>query len=375
MFDDIDGLLLGRYVSGQCTAAEVALVREWLADDPQRAALVAEFEAVWRASGRAPYEWDVDAGWRAHLASREGVRGRKSPGPIDAGHGSGVVKGTVLTLSPRRPTRRGILRGARPGWLAVAAAVLVVAGSAVAVWRMPGRFHLGGPGSAAPAAMTEYATGKGQRASIRLDDGTQIILGTASRLKIPRDYGEAHRDVYLNGVGYFVVAHDPARPFAVHTARAIARDIGTTFGVRAYAAAADAAAPTEVAVAFGSVALAAVNPTSGHAAEAVVLHADDIGRVDQQGQVSAVHDADVTGALAWTTGRLVFRDTPLREVVAELDRWYDLDIRVSDAPAADRRLTASFSDESVPLVVERIALSLNLQVDSHGRTIVFRSRH
>jgi transmembrane sensor len=123
------------------------------------------------------------------------------------------------------------------------------------------------------------------------------------------------------------------------------------------------------------VALTALDSASGHVADTVLLQAHDIGLIDPQGQVRAVHDADVTGALAWTGGRLVFRDAPLRDVIAELARWYDLDIQVRDSSVAERRLTASFSGESVPLVLERIALSLNLQVDSHGRTIVFRSRH
>jgi transmembrane sensor len=177
--------------------------------------------------------------------------------------------------------------------------------------------------------------------------------------------------VYLDGDGYFVVTHDAAHPFAVHTAHAVARDVGTKFGVRDYAT----ATTTEVAVADGAVSLSVAVPTVGHAADTVLLQADDIGQIDPQGQITAVRDADVAGALAWTDGRLVFRDAPLRDVIAELRRWYDLDLQVHDSAVAARRLTASFSDESVPLVLERIALSLDLRVDRQGRTIVLRPRH
>jgi transmembrane sensor len=349
MHDDFDGPLLARYVSGQCTAAEVAAVREWMAADPSRGQVIAELEAVWRAAARAPYEWDVDAGWRALSDAREGGR-----------------PGHVISLVPRNAAAR---RLAFTWWAVAAAAVLVVAGSTVEFWRAEG--HRVGPSAPSAAPMTEIATQRGQRATLRLADGTQVILGMMSRLRIPRDFGASRRDVYLDGDGYFVVAHDTAHPFAVHTARAVARDVGTTFGVRAYGP----SATTEVAVANGSVALTALDSASGHAPDTVLLHANDIGHIDQHGQLSAVHAADVAGALAWTQGRLVFRDAPLRDVIAELGRWYDLDIQVRDSGAATRRLTASFSDESVPLVLERIALSLNLQVDSHGRTIVFQSRH
>jgi transmembrane sensor len=357
MPDDIggplpDGPLLARYVSGQCTAAESAVVRAWMAANPSRAQVIAELELAWRAAARAPYEWDVDAGWRSLTAAREGSRQRP-----------------VMSLSTHRPPVRRVALG----WWATAAAVLVVAGSTVAVWRTAA--HGGhAPAQVAPA-MTEITTQRGQRATLRLDDGTHVVLGMVSRLRIPRDFGETRRDVYLDGDGYFEVTHDTAHPFTVHTAGAIARDVGTTFGVRAYGRPAGGAATTEVAVASGSVVLTAVDP-AGHAADtALVLHADDIGRIDQLGQASAVHDADVAGALAWTSGRLVFRDAPLRDVIAELGRWYDLDLEVHDSAVAARRLTASFSNESVPLVLERIALSLDLTINSHGRTIVFRPRH
>jgi ferric-dicitrate binding protein FerR (iron transport regulator) len=347
--DDIDGPQLARYVSGQCTAEEAAVVRAWIAAAPDRTEFVAELEAAWRAGDAAPYEWGVDAGWRALNAAREGGRG------------------AVLPIAPRlTPVQRTSV-----GWrtaAAVAALVLAV-GSTVGLWRAG--LHRTSPSPAAVPAMTEITTQRGQRATLHLADGTEVVLGMVSRLRIPRDFGETKRDVYLEGDGYFVVAHDSARPFAVHTARAIARDLGTSFGVRAYAA----STTTEVAVATGAVSLSVSGGEAGYAPETVLLHADDIGRVDPQGQLTAIHDADIAAALAWTSGRLVFQDAPLRDVIAELGRWYDLDLQVRDSSVAARRLTASFSNESVPLVLERIALSLDLRVDRLGRTIVLRPRH
>ena len=351
MPDDIDGPLLARYVSGQCTAADAAVVREWIAADPSHAQLVAGLEAAWRAGAQAPYEWDIESGWRSLTAARE------------------TRDGSVLPISPHLERHHHLRQVPRTpvAWRMAAAAVLILAGSSVAVWRTIGHHAPARPVAAPP--MTEIATQRGQRATLRLADGTDVVLGMVSRLRIPSDFGDSTRDVYLDGDGYFVVAHDSARPFTVHTAHAIARDVGTKFGVRAYGS-----APTEVAVADGAVSLSVVSPTYAQWS-GVLLHADDIGQIDQQGQLTAIRNAGVSGALAWTTGRLVFRDAPLREVIAELGRWYDLDLQVRDSAVAARRLTASFSDESVPLVLERIALSLDLRVGHQGRTIVLSPRH
>lgn len=368
MADDIDGPRLTRYISGQCSADEVAAVRRWIAADPSRAQLVSELEATWAASEHAPYEWGVDEAWRALGAARE-ARQRASFRVIRAGHAPAPV------VHPWVGARAGHSAAVR--W--AAAAVLVLAGSTLTVWRLA--FHRP---PAVAEAMTEVTTLRGQRATLRLADGTRVTLGTASRLRYARTFGETARDVYLEGDGYFEVVHDSTRPFAVHTARAVARDVGTTFGVRAYAnSTATDVVVRDGAVAFGPERLAAAPGTASREALAratpdgsggVVLRAADVGRLDQNGTLTTTHHADVDGALAWTTGRLVFQDAPLRDVVAELGRWYDIDVQLRDSSIASRRLTATFTNESFPLVLERIALSLDVLVKRHGQTVVLRPR-
>jgi transmembrane sensor len=313
--EDIDGLRLTRYVSGQCTAEEALGVRKWIAQDPSRERVVAELEAAWRAGGQAPYEWGVDEGWRR----------------FDA------------------------------------AAVLVIAGASLVVWRAgTPRAH----GRMDANAMTEVSTLRGQHATMRLPDGTRVALGMASRLRYARAFGDSARDVYLDGDGYFEVAHDSLHPFAVHTSSTVVRDIGTTFGVRAYSQSAE----TEVVVSEGIVAFA-VDSSQGP----MVLPAGSLARLDRRGAhtvLTVTHGVDVSAYLGWTEGRLVFQDTPLNEVIAELHRWYDRDLlQLADTSIGSRRLTASFTNESLPIVIDRIALSLDLREERHGQTVVLHPRH
>ena len=55
--------------------------------------------------------------------------------------------------------------------------------------------------------------------------------------------------------------------------------------------------------------------------------------------------ADVDALIGWTTGALAFRGTPLRDVVPELEGWFDLQIRIADSGLGDRRITATFHGE------------------------------
>src|SRR5439155_8119305 len=121
---------------------------------------------------------------------------------------------------------------------AAAAIAVLVAGSLI--WFFP----RGG----APRA---YATTHGQLSSLTLPDGSRVLLGVDTRVRVPRDYGGRTRTLDLGGEAYFVVAYDAKRPFIVRTEHGSTQDLGTEFGVRAYRE----EASVEVVVAEGSVAL------------------------------------------------------------------------------------------------------------------------
>jgi transmembrane sensor len=349
--DEIDGLLLTRYVSGQCTSDEVAAIQRWIAAEPNRERLVAELEAAWDAASRAPYEWGADEGWRRLDAAR---RDRNRP--------------SIHLMQPSgRPAPAIVMRDSGvPVWR-IAAAVVAVIGATLTMWRvMNRRAH----DAVDTTATTEVATLRGQRATLRLADGTRVSLGPASHLRYARAFGISSRDVYLDGDAYFEVAHDTAHLFAVHTAHGVICDIGTSFSVHSYAA----SPLSEVVVSEGQVAFA-TTPAGIRAPGVLMLHANDYALIDEGKSTMVLHNVHPSDYLGWTEGRLAFHDTPLNEVIAELGRWYDFDVQLADTSIGSRRLTASFTNESLPIVIERIALSLDLREERHGQTVVLHPRH
>jgi transmembrane sensor len=91
--------------------------------------------------------------------------------------------------------------------------------------------------------------------------------------------------------------------------------------------------------------------------------------MDSLGAISAQLDGDTTGFVSWTSGRLVFAGTPLRDVVTELARWYAVEIRLEDPAMAARRITARVDDQGLARVLKQLALSLEAQISSDGHTI------
>lgn len=331
--------VLARYLSNESPPEEAAAVRRWLAEDRRGNQLVGALErSLHGLAFRAPADLDVEAAWR-----RVSARARQPD---------------VRALQ----RKRWLVTGLR-----AAAAVAIVLGATV-LWRRA-RIDSGGP--AAVIESRTYVTPVGKTDSIRLPDGSRVVLGPGSRLTLAASFGRTRRDARLVGQALFDVVHDPSRPFAVRAGRAVIQDLGTIFAVR------DDGGLVQVVVTSGSVMLQdslrllAAPPEPG---QGLVLRAGDRGTLGPQGE-AAVEPAAVTeDDLAWTTGRLVFNHAPLPSVAAELRRWYGIDLRIPDAKLADRHLTASFAGEPVSEVLRIIGLALGAELERRGDTAWVRSR-
>ncbi|TVQ74920.1 MAG: DUF4974 domain-containing protein, partial [Balneolaceae bacterium] len=73
--------------------------------------------------------------------------------------------------------------------------------------------------------------------------------------------------------------------------------------------------------------------------------------------------------------RLVFDDTPLKQVARTLERWYRVEVVLSEPELGDLRVTATFENEPLYEVFRSLSLSLNLDYDIEGRQIFFSCRH
>jgi ferric-dicitrate binding protein FerR (iron transport regulator) len=208
-----------------------------------------------------------------------------------------------------------------------------------------------------------FAASRGQRAEIRLTDGTQVVLAADSRITIPADFDSTRRTVTLVGEAYFDVVHNNLKPFVVNVRGAVVRDIGTRFDVRAY----PADASVRLVVTHGEVKLrnATAPDISGR-----LLHAGQLTRMDSQGVISEVRSVDTAHYVAWTRGSLEFIDTPMPDVATEIGRWYDVDIHLKGSALTTRRLTATVRDQPLSGMLEQLAVSLDARLERHGRAVI-----
>ena len=259
--------------------------------------------------------------------------------------------------APRRlrqvPAQRGRRRTLT--WAAAAAVAAGVVG--LCLWTAA---HIPVRGPARASALLAYATAAGQARTLHLADGSLIDMDGATALTV--DMGGADRRVALDrGEARFDVVHDPARPFQVDLGEARVRVLGTAFDVVRE----DGAA--EVSVARGAVSLQT-------AAQSVRLPAGRSARLDAHGgiELAPVSPADVG---AWRDGRRLYRDRPLSEVVADLNRQYPQPIRLADAQARRLRFTGVLAPGPRDQTVRRLTLLLPLGAEAGpGGEIVLSSR-
>jgi len=351
--DDIDWSALARWFEGGGSAEERDRFRRWLAADAARAGEIEALREAWERARRAPAARDPDLAWER------------------------LTESMARTGAPRYPTtRRAPLVRARRGasrptriLLRAAAVLAVTAALGAIVGRTAGTPRVG---DARPSAPREYATAVGQRAMVTLIDGSVVVLGARSTLRVAADFGRrrrsagapagisAARDVYLQGEAYFTVAHDAAAPFTVHAGGAATRALGTAFNVRAQ----PGTGAVEVAVTTGRVSL---RDDGSADAPGVLLDSGRVGRLVHGGEPQLLRGVDARQYVAWTDGRLVFRDTPLPEVLDELARWYDVRFRLADRSLAARPLTGTFQRAALDDVLRAITLPLDLRYEMrHG---------
>lgn len=383
---DFDAAMVARYLSGESTPAESALVSAWIASDPKKRVEFDEIRRTWSASFPLERSIDVDKAW-GRLATR--MHGLQQDAPTTA-H---AERALVLNAEPLRSSatdekfhrsqrlRSAAFRFARfenSVGLRVAAAAVVLAGATTVYARVAARLRDQEP----PARMTrEFVAAAGQRALIDLGDGTHIVLAPSSHLRMSMPvHGSGLREAVLDGEAMFTVTHDTTRPFVVRSRYGNTVDIGTAFAVRAYSN-----EPYRVAVREGQVALDQLLFDASHrrqhmagdvalASDAPILVAGDVATRNDEGLMTIVHGQNVTQMLDWTSGRLTFDHEPFGELIPDLERWYGVEIRVESPALRTRTVTGQFDTESKDEAFRALGRVLGARHRVNGKRVTFYLR-
>lgn len=211
--------------------------------------------------------------------------------------------------------------------------------------------------------INSFITPRGGEFKITLEDGTEVWLNAESCLKYPETFGNGDRHVSVEGEAYFKVAKDIEHPFYVESDGQQIRVVGTEFNVSNY--------PEQNCVMTTLVKGAiALKPVNGNGSELMLTpgHQADF---DKSSSTATVKTVDTEIVTSWRTGKFVFENQNLGQIMKTLSRWYDFDYKFKD-----KQLEKTEFMGSVPRygefkeVLHILEASGGIHVRQKGRTIL-----
>ena len=205
---------------------------------------------------------------------------------------------------------------------------------------------------------------QGSRTQMTLPDGTKVWLNAGSRISYTQGFSLVNRLVLLVGEGYFEVAHNEQLPFRVSSKDLQVSVLGTKFNFRDYPADAEAI----VSLAEGKVAL---DDLSHSGRGTIYLAPNQRAVMSKQSGKIIVENYEASNSIQWTIGNLIFAGEPLKDIIKDLERSYNVKITIADENLQTLRFYGDFvrQEQSLSEVLDAFAATGKIRYKIEGRNI------
>jgi transmembrane sensor len=327
--DEEAAVWIWRMDSAAVAAADRQAFEAWLRQDPRHRRAAAALSAVW--------------------STLDGLAEAKRDEKI-----------ATFTNTAKLP----LLHHPQRWWFAAAAVLAAVAVGAI--WLQQGS-----------GESQTLATAVGQQRNVTLADGSTVTLNTNTILET--DLRRRTREIYLRkGEAHFQVAHDRSRPFLVHAGDAVVRAVGTAFEVRVLTDQHVDVVVDEGRVEVQATALPAASPNPAsrtRAAAATTVRALNAGErlstASRDYAVTPITAQQMSSELAWREGAIIFDGQPLSEAIAEIERYTDARIVVTDPEIARLRVGGRFRTGDVQEFFDALQTALPVSIRHTNAGLVF----
>lgn len=307
--------LMVKKLAGEINAGEETRLYQWLEADQANRKILEELTLVWDKAQRDPLPVDVDAAWDK----------------VD-----------------RRTQRKNIPLFGNTVWrIAAAVALFAVLGTWAVI--------------SLRTVTTTISTAANEIKKVDLPDGSYVWMHEYSTLTYTNNLKGSKRELKLDGMAFFDVKRDEARPFVITTARGSVEVLGTSFEVTAY----KNDTFERVTVSTGKVKFA-----NAQNEQSLILTANTEGVITTSGNAAsaAVNSSEL---VAWKTSQLAFNNEQMDEVAKKLERYFHIQVILKNAEITNCRFTASFNNPKLGEVLDVIEKALQLTYTQRGNRITF----
>jgi transmembrane sensor len=237
---------------------------------------------------------------------------------------------TYIQQSIPAPSLKRQRRLSTAGYLVPALAIIIIG-----IVLITTRVHRTEAKALAAAALTKKSTNRSESKFILLDDSTQVWLNAATSLEFPDRFDPKKREVFLSGEAYFDVKHAEKIPFVIHIGDISVTVLGTAFNIKAYPGQKN----ITVAVSRGK-----VKVTRKDGSE-VTLVKDQQLKLNENSQETAGKNIPGETIAGWQHGNINYDDEPLKDIISDMERVYNVSIYINNKTVADQEISTSFKKE------------------------------
>jgi ferric-dicitrate binding protein FerR (iron transport regulator) len=179
------------------------------------------------------------------------------------------------------------------------------------------------------------STARAQKYEVVLPDGSHVWLNAASSIRFPASFSASERTVELTGEAFFDVQHADKIPFRIHSGNITTSVLGTAFDINAY--------PGQKAM-MVSVKRGRVKVQTGNATLATLQKGEQVHiTANLTTRQSSIDTLAIAG---WLQGSLYYKDQALADIIADLQRVYNVTIQIKRPSLLQVMTTVSFNKET-----------------------------
>lgn len=220
----------------------------------------------------------------------------------------------------------------------------------------------------ASASYCQIEVPLGAESKLLLPDSTVVFLNGGTTLKYDASLQhKINREVFLSGEAYFKVAKNVDKPFIVHTGDLSVKVLGTTFNVASYSE------DEEIKV---SLVEGRVNVfTTSEKEKNVLLSPNQQAVYNKENKELSMKKVDASAQVAWTTGRLVFVNERLFDILKTIGKKYDIQMLIQSQKVYTEYFSGSI-DASLTLneILSYLDVDNKFMWRKKGKTIVITDR-
>jgi len=214
-------------------------------------------------------------------------------------------------------------------------------------------------------ATITMTTTYGSRSEVLLPDGSKVKLNAGSNLEYHYDQISQTRKVNFSGEAFFVVAKSK-KPFVIETAEGLkVKVLGTKFNLSAY----PEDHMDQTSLFEGKVEMCR------NGSVALVLNPGQMATLDKNSNEIKYTEGEISHTTSWMQNKLYMENMSLQEVCTKMERWYDVQITLSDKSLGEKiHYTGVLNEQTVSDVLNALCQLSSIRYELKGKDIVISGR-